>query len=166
MNDNPDRRIFVNGCFDIIHVGHVRLLRAAASLGKLTVAINSDDVVRKLKGEYRPVNGAVMRREVLLGIKGVEEVMVFLDDDPTEILIRMYDEGKGPDMVVKSDEYANKPIPEHAIVTSNGGVVLLYCSHLDVSTSQMVDLIEKQSFAGSRETSRIPDHSRPEEWKA
>lgn len=112
------RRIFVNGCFDILHVGHVRLLKYAASFGELTVAINSDISVSALKGENRPINSWEDRKEMLEAFDFVKQVLIFGEKNPITLLHHLFSAGIGPHVVVKGSDYRafKKEIPERQIL--------------------------------------------------
>lgn len=95
--------VWTNGCFDICHVGHVRLLqycREIAAGGAVIVGINSDESVKRLKGPDRPINTQEHRRETLLALRSVDQVVIFNDDTPYE-LIRQWK----PDVIVKGGDY-------------------------------------------------------------
>lgn len=93
--------IFTNGCFDIIHMGHIEYLKQAKSLGKtLIVGLNSDSSVKRLKGESRPINSEKSRKVVLESIKYVDGVFVFDDDDPSDLISSIK-----PDYFVKGGDY-------------------------------------------------------------
>ena len=99
------KKVFVNGTFDILHVGHVALLDYAKSLGdQLVVGIDSDDRVRLLKGSDRPINSQVERGTLLAALKSVDEVFVFDTDDELRSLIQACD------IMVKGSDYRDKPI--------------------------------------------------------
>lgn len=115
----PDRPVIVatSGCFDILHTGHLELLRHARSLGdRLVVLLNSDASVRRLKGPDRPVNGEHDRAAMLLGIGCVDEVRVFDASTPVDELHRLR-----PDVYVKGDEYRARRIPEETALADWGG---------------------------------------------
>ena len=100
-HDLEDKVIFTNGCFDILHLGHLRLLKHACSLGdKLIVAINSDASVKRLKGETRPINDQTKRKEALELLNIVDEVLIFDDDTPYSIIKKTQ-----PDIIVKGGDY-------------------------------------------------------------
>ncbi len=110
---------FTNGCFDILHAGHVSYLRAAASQGDLlVVALNSDKSIRKLKGKDRPVNHEADRVMVLSALESVDYVVVFSQDTPKTLLRKLK-----PDVLVKGDEYAHDQVIGHEIVESYGGTI-------------------------------------------
>ena len=113
--------VFTNGCFDILHAGHVRYLTAARALGDiLIVGLNSDVSVRRLKGQGRPVNPAADRAEVLSGLRVVDHVAVF-DEDTAEELVRLLQ----PDVYVKGGDYSLDRLPESTIVAAYGGRTVL-----------------------------------------
>jgi D-beta-D-heptose 7-phosphate kinase/D-beta-D-heptose 1-phosphate adenosyltransferase len=92
--------VFTNGCFDIIHVGHIKLLEFCASLGQVIVGLNSDESVKRLKGVSRPINNQVDRKEVLSAIKFVGEVVIFDEDTPYSLIKKIR-----PDIIVKGGDY-------------------------------------------------------------
>ncbi len=113
--------VFTNGCFDILHAGHVRYLTAAKKLGDiLIVGLNSDESVHRLKGEGRPVNSAADRAEILAGLRAVDHVVVF-GDATAEALIGEI----RPDIYVKGGDYSLDRLPEAAIVAAYGGRTVL-----------------------------------------
>ncbi len=110
---------FTNGCFDILHAGHVSYLRAAAAQGDLlVVAMNSDKSIRKLKGKDRPVNHEADRVLVLSALESVDYVVVFGSDTPKPLLKKIK-----PDVLVKGDEYAHDQVIGYEIVESYGGKI-------------------------------------------
>ncbi len=111
--------VFTNGCFDILHAGHVRYLAAAGALGDfLVIGLNSDASVRRLKGEGRPIVPEEDRAEVLEALRSVDIVTIF--DEPTaEELIRLV----RPDVYVKGGDYTLDTLPEAKIVQAAGGRV-------------------------------------------
>lgn len=100
-------KIFVNGTFDIVHVGHIRLLNYARSLGShLLVAIDSDRRVRQLKGAGRPIHNQHERKLLLENLRSVDSVKIFDTDDELEHIIILHE----PDIMVKGSDYRNRPI--------------------------------------------------------
>ena len=112
--------VFTNGCFDIIHRGHVEYLAKAADLGtKLIIGLNSDDSVRRLKGPTRPVNDELARAMVLSAFEFVSAVALFSDDTPYNLI-----KAVEPDILVKGGDYRIEDIVGCDIVTNRGGRVL------------------------------------------
>jgi D-beta-D-heptose 7-phosphate kinase / D-beta-D-heptose 1-phosphate adenosyltransferase len=129
------RVVFANGCFDVLHSGHLSLLRQAAACGDfLVVAINSDDSVRKLKGPERPVYNERDRAELLGGLGCVGAVVVFADDTPERLINAIR-----PDVLVKGAEYQGTSIPGAAFVESYGGRVELITMVAGRSTTKTVE---------------------------
>ena len=111
--------VFTNGCFDLIHPGHVALLREARKQGHfLMVAINSDQSVRGLKGEGRPVQNEADRAEVLAAMRDVDGVVVFDEETPAEII-----EALKPDVLVKGGDYSPEKVVGREVVENAGGRV-------------------------------------------
>lgn len=126
--------VFTNGCFDILHAGHVRYLIEAKKLGDvLVVGLNSDESVRKLKGEGRPVNSAADRAEVLAGLRSVDHVIVFAEATAEELVGQLQ-----PDIYVKGGDYSLDSLPEAAIVASYGGETVLVPMVEGRSTSNVI----------------------------
>src|SRR6202050_760336 len=108
-----------NGCFDLLHVGHVRYLHSAKELGgRLIVAINSDESVRALKGEGRPVMPAGERAEILAALADVDAVVIFPEPDVRELIREIR-----PDVQAKGTDYTAATVPEHEVVVECGGRV-------------------------------------------
>ena len=113
------RVVFTNGCFDILHAGHVRYLAAARALGDvLILGLNSDASVRRLKGEMRPVNSAADRAEVVGALASVDYVVIFGEDTAEELIARVR-----PAVYAKGGDYTRETLPEARIVESYGGEV-------------------------------------------
>jgi len=129
--------VFTNGCFDIIHVGHVRYLTTAKSFGDvLIVGLNTDESVRKLKGESRPINNQNDRAEVLLGLKAVDYVIFFGEQTAENIIAEVK-----PDIYVKGGDYTLDTLPEAKIVQSYGGRVELVNLVQGKSTTKIIKKI-------------------------
>ena len=135
-----EKIILANGCFDILHAGHVRYLAAAKDLGgTLVVAINSDDQVRELKGEGRPTTGEMERAEIISGFRFVDAVTIF--EEPTvEELIRTVK----PDFHAKGTDYTVHSVPEREIVRSYGGVVAIVGDPKNHSSSDIIRAFSRQ----------------------
>lgn len=130
--------VATSGCFDILHAGHVHLLTHARSLGdSLIVLLNSDDSVRRLKGGGRPINSQESRRYVLESLSCVDQVIVFDEDTPCDLLFKIK-----PDIFVKEAEYRGKDIPEVQIMNNLGGSVYYIERQFDVSTSKLLKAVE------------------------
>ena len=109
--------VTTNGCFDILHVGHVRYLEETKKFGDvLIVALNSDKSVRRLKGEGRPINNENDRAEVLNALKSVDYVVLFDEDSPADLLAEIK-----PDVHTKGADYTVETLPEAKIILENGG---------------------------------------------
>ena len=129
--------VFTNGCFDILHAGHVRYLATARDLGDLLiVGLNSDDSVRKLKGSSRPVNRQDDRAEVLAALASVDYVVVF-DEVTAETIVA---EVK-PNIYAKGGDYSVKSLPEAAIVEAYGGQIALVPEVPGRSSSKIIEKI-------------------------
>ena len=108
---------FANGCFDLLHVGHVRYLQgAAAEADRLVVAINDDESVAALKGPGRPILTAADRAELVAGLRGVDYVVLFGDATVERLLLLLK-----PDVHCKGTDYTEETVPERAVVASYGG---------------------------------------------
>ncbi len=132
-----ERVTLANGCFDLLHVGHVRYVHAARELGgKLIVAINSDESVRKLKGEGRPIMPAEERAEILAALADVDAVVIFPENDVRAIIREIK-----PDFHAKGTDYAEENVPERDEVEACGGRVMIVGDPKNHSAS---DIIHKQ----------------------
>lgn len=134
------RLVFTNGCFDILHVGHVRYLEAARALGDaLLVAINSDRAVRALKGEARPVMNEAERAEMLAALGAVSYVTVFDADSPRALIKELL-----PDVLVKGGDYDPDEIHGREEVEAAGGRVLALPFIAGASTTDIIERIRRQ----------------------
>ncbi len=138
--------VFTNGCFDILHAGHVRYLAAAKALGdRLIVGLNSDRSVKSFKGADRPINCQDDRAEVLAALAAVDHVVIF-DDRTAEGLV---DEIK-PDIYVKGGDYRIEDLPEARIVSSYGGRTVLVPEVPGRSSSNIIGKIKETASLGSQ----------------
>ena len=129
--------VFTNGCFDIIHAGHVRYLTAAKNFGDvLIIGLNTDESVRRLKGASRPINTQADRAEVLLGLKAVDHVIYFGEQTAENLIAEVK-----PDIYVKGGDYTLKTLPEAAIVQRYGGRVELVNLVAGRSTTNIISKI-------------------------
>ena len=125
------RLVLANGCFDLLHVGHVRYLRAARALGDaLVVGLNSDASVRRIKGPGRPVMPAGERAELVGSLAGVDAVVVFEEDTAEALIARLR-----PDIHAKGTDYTAETVPERETVRSYGGEVAICGDPKDHSSS-------------------------------
>jgi len=132
--------VFTNGCFDILHAGHVRYLTEAKKLGDvLVIGLNSDESVCKLKGAGRPVNSAADRAEVLAGLRAVDHVIVFAEDTAEELVRQLQ-----PDVYVKGGDYSLDRLPESEIVASYGGRTVLVPMVEGRSTSNVIRKLQRR----------------------
>lgn len=130
--------VLANGCFDVLHVGHVRYLQGARALGDvLVVAVNGDRAVEQLKGAGRPVMPAVERAEIIAALAGVDYVTVFetLTVEPVLRALR-------PDVHAKGTDYTTETVPERAIVAEFGGRVAIVGDPKDHSTTELLDRLK------------------------
>lgn len=128
------RITLANGCFDLVHVGHIRYLRAARELGgKLVVAVNSDDSVRALKGEGRPLMPADERAEILAALADVDAVVVFPENDVRAIIREIR-----PDFHAKGTDYTAASVPEREQVEACGGRVVIVGDPKNHSASEII----------------------------
>ena len=132
------RLVFTNGCFDILHVGHVRYLAAARRLGDaLLVAVNSDRSVRALKGEGRPVMNEAERAEMLAALSSVDLVTVFDEESPRTLIAELL-----PDVLVKGGDYAPEEIHGREEVEAAGGRVLALPFVEGASTTGIIERLK------------------------
>jgi D-beta-D-heptose 7-phosphate kinase/D-beta-D-heptose 1-phosphate adenosyltransferase len=132
------RVVFTNGCFDLIHPGHIALLREARSHGDLlVVAVNDDDSVSRLKGPSRPVYPLAARAEILLALRWVDAVTSFGEDTPARAI-----EEVRPDVLVKGAEYGSGQIVGEEFVKSYGGEVIRIPMRKGFATTNIVDRIK------------------------
>jgi len=133
--------VFTNGCFDILHVGHIKLLHAASKQGnRLIVGLNSDRSVQQLKGESRPIVPEGERAAILSNIKGVDLVIIFEEETP-ENLIRLFK----PDVLVKGGDYTVETVVGHNIVHKHGGRTVIVPLLEGVSTSNVIQTAKRNS---------------------
>lgn len=140
LRDGGQKVVFTNGCFDILHAGHVRYLQQARSYGDcLVLGLNTDASVRRLKGPERPINNELDRAEVVGALKSVDYV-VFFDEPTAEALIRQVH----PDVYVKGGDYTIETLPEGQIVLGYGGQVELVQLVAGRSTTNVIAKIQGQ----------------------
>lgn len=138
---NGAKIVFANGCFDVLHVGHIRYLQGAKSLGDLlVVGVNSDRQVSVLKGPGRPIMPDTERAEMVASIAAVDFVTVF--DEPTveNLLLALR-----PDVHAKGTDYTEETVPEREVVLSYGGRVAIVGDPKNHSTSEILDRLVNNS---------------------
>ncbi len=129
--------VFTNGCFDLLHVGHVRYLQAAKALGKtLIVGLNSDSSVQQLKGDQRPIIPEQQRGEVLAALKSVDAVVIFPETTAVNLI-----EAIAPDIYAKGGDYTPETLPETPAVKACGGQIKLIKIVVPSSTSKIIQRI-------------------------
>src|SRR4051812_40845242 len=129
--------VMANGCFDVLHVGHVRYLQAAKALGgRLVVALNADDSVKKLKGAGRPVMPEGERAEILASLEPVDAVVIFSELDVRSLLNDVR-----PDVQAKGTDYTKDSVPERDVVTAYGGRVEIVGDPKDHSATELIQRI-------------------------
>jgi len=130
---------FANGVFDILHVGHIRYLQAAArEADVLVVGVNGDDSVRMLKGEGRPLMIESERAEIVAAIRGVTYVTVFHDKSPARLIATLK-----PDVHCKGTDYTADSVPEAEVVRAYGGRVAIVGDPKDHSTSEILGRLRR-----------------------
>lgn len=131
--------VFTNGCFDIIHVGHVDYLEKAKALGDvLVVGLNSDESIRRIKGKDRPVNIQEHRKRVLEALKPVDLVIIFEEDTPERLIKEIK-----PDVLVKGGDWSIENIVGADFVKSYGGEVKTIDFVYDISTTKIIEKARK-----------------------
>ncbi|MDX2046717.1 MAG: D-glycero-beta-D-manno-heptose 1-phosphate adenylyltransferase [Chitinophagaceae bacterium] len=131
--------VFTNGCFDILHQGHMEVLKQAAALGDvLVVGVNSDASVKRLKGNKRPVNNEAFRSLMLASLTIVDAVSVFDEDTPLELIIALE-----PDILVKGGDYKPEQVAGGEQVIKNGGEVKIIPLVKGYSTTGLIDKIQQ-----------------------
>lgn len=137
--DEGNEVVFTNGCFDILHLGHVDYLEKARSLGqKLVIGLNTDDSVKKLKGKDRPINPEYARARLLASLSFVDLVVPFGEDTPLELIRQLL-----PDILVKGKDYDISNIVGADVVLEHGGKVETIDLVDGYSTTNIVEKIKK-----------------------
>lgn len=126
---NAKKLVFTNGCFDILHVGHVKLLEYCSTLGEVVVGLNSDASVKRLKGANRPVNDQDSRKTVLESLRFVSQVLIFDEDTPYNLISVLK-----PDWIVKGGDYNPTEV-----VGSDIAEVLIFPTQDGFSTSGIIE---------------------------
>jgi len=136
-----ERIVLANGCFDLLHVGHVRYLHGAKALGgRLVVAMNSDDSVRRIKGEGRPFMPELERAEIVAALSDVDAVVIFEEPDVRALIREIH-----PDIQAKGTDYTRDNVPERDEVLACGGRVEVVGDPKDHSTSNLLSELRRRS---------------------
>ena len=134
-----EKVVFTNGCFDIVHQGHIEVLARTADLGtKLIIGLNSDSSIQKLKGENRPIIQQQSRAILLASFSFVDAVVLFSEDTPINLISTLL-----PDVLAKGGDYKIKTIVGHEIVQKNGGEAILVPFVNGFSSTTIIDKIKK-----------------------
>ncbi|MBI4610679.1 MAG: adenylyltransferase/cytidyltransferase family protein [Candidatus Rokubacteria bacterium] len=143
LRSQGQRLVLANGCFDLLHVGHVRYLQAAKALGEvLIVAINSDASVRRIKGPGRPLTNEAERAEILAALGCVDYVVAFDDDTVDRVVARLR-----PDVHAKGTDYTEESVPELEAVRQGGGRVAIVGDAKVHSVRELIAVIVRE-FGG------------------
>jgi rfaE bifunctional protein nucleotidyltransferase chain/domain len=135
------RIVLANGCFDILHVGHIRYLEGAKGLGDvLVVGVNSDEQVRLQKGAGRPFMPERERAEVIAAIRAVDFVTIFYEPTVEQLLLSVR-----PDIHAKGTDYTEDSVPERDVVRSYGGHVRIVGDRKDHSSTEMIERVNRES---------------------
>jgi len=138
LKENGEKIVFTNGCFDILHVGHIQSFREAKRNGDiLIVAINSDNSVRSIKGQNRPIIPEGQRAEMLTAITDVDYVILFDEPDPLTLIVAIK-----PHLLVKGADWVSGTVIGQEVVESEGGKVLQVPLVKGVSTSDLIKRIK------------------------
>ena len=136
--ENGQKVVFTNGCFDIVHRGHIEVLARTADLGdKLIIGLNSDSSIQKLKGEDRPIINEQSRAFLLAALSFVNAVVLFSEDTPLNLISTLV-----PDVLAKGGDYEIETIVGHEIIQQNGGEVILVPFVDGFSSTTIIDKIK------------------------
>lgn len=140
LRQSGQKLVFTNGCFDILHVGHVRYLAAAKSEGDvLVVGLNSDHSTRTIKDQNRPIISQDQRAEILSGLEYVDYITIFDEPDPLNLITAIK-----PDVLVKGADWQEPDIIGADVVKAGGGKVVRVAFVPDISTSRIIERIVKR----------------------
>lgn len=131
--------VFTNGCFDLLHIGHIELLKYSKSLGnKLIVGLNSDQSIKRLKGDSRPINNQITRKTLLESIRFVDEVIIFDEDTPLETIKKVK-----PNIIVKGGDYKKEDVVGYEFEKLGLLEVKLFNYIPNNSTTSIIERIKK-----------------------
>ncbi|MDD3626619.1 MAG: D-glycero-beta-D-manno-heptose 1-phosphate adenylyltransferase [bacterium] len=129
--------VFTNGCFDLLHIGHIRYLKKAKTLGDILIlGLNTDSSVQKLKGNSRPILPEKERAEILDALEMIDYIVFFKEETPFNLISKIK-----PDILVKGADYKGKEVVGRDVVEENGGKVVLIQFEKGKSTSQLINKI-------------------------
>ncbi len=132
--------VFTNGCFDLLHIGHIHYINEASELGdKLIIGLNSDDSVKKLKGESRPVNNELSRAAILAFMEVIDLIIIFDTETPYDLIKEIV-----PDVLVKGGDWKPEQIVGSDIVLENNGIVKSLSFIEGYSSSAIIDKIQNK----------------------
>ena len=135
------RIVLANGCFDVLHVGHIRYLEAAKALGDLLiVGVNSDEQTRRLKGEGRPLAPQDQRAQIVSALAAVDFVTIFHEPTVEQLLLALR-----PDIHAKGTDYTEDTVPERDVVRSFGGQLAIVGDPKNHSSSEIIDKVSRHS---------------------
>ena len=134
---NNDKIVFTNGCFDILHLGHIELLAKAADLGnKLIIAVNSDESIKVLKGEKRPILDEKSRSIIIASLEKVNAVIIFKESTPLDVIKKI-----NPDIIVKGGDYIKEDVIGKNYIEKYGGEVIIFPLSEGFSTTSILEKI-------------------------
>lgn len=134
---NNDKIVFTNGCFDILHLGHIELLAKAADLGnKLIIAVNSDASIKFLKGEKRPILDEKSRSIIIASLEKVNAVIIFKESTPLDVIKKI-----NPDIIVKGGDYIKEDVIGKNYIEKYGGEVIIFPLSKGFSTTSILEKI-------------------------
>ena len=134
---NNDKIVFTNGCFDILHLGHIELLAKAADLGnKLIIAVNSDASIKVLKGEKRPILDEKSRSIIIASLEKVNAVIIFKESTPLDVIKKI-----NPDIIVKGGDYIKEDVIGKNYIEKYGGEVIIFPLSEGFSTTSILEKI-------------------------
>tara|TARA_B100001059_G_scaffold231633_1_gene267828 strand:+ start:23970 stop:24434 length:465 start_codon:yes stop_codon:yes gene_type:complete len=139
--DISDKKVvFTNGCFDILHLGHLRLLKKASQMGDvLVLGLNTDTSIKILKGEERPINNQNYRSEMLEYFDFIDYIILFENETPLELIIKLK-----PDILVKGGDYKEEEIVGHEFIKRNKGKVVVFDLLEGLSSTSILNKIKNK----------------------
>jgi D-glycero-beta-D-manno-heptose 1-phosphate adenylyltransferase len=141
LHSEGKKLVFTNGCFDILHAGHVTYLTQARALGDILIlGLNSDLSVKRLKGDNRPVNAEMQRALVLAGLSAVDYICIFAEDTPYELIKKVQ-----PDVLVKGGDWQVSEIVGSDLVLANGGLVKSLSFVEGLSSTNIIRRLKEQN---------------------